>query len=130
MTQTPVTVAVARGQPWWSWLPRQRSFQIAAAAWFLLTLAVPLLAGSSLPFDRPSLEGQSVGLQLLNAESNLVLALLVIGLAIAVTRDRVVPDLAARVPSRTMAVAEVGVLVGYGVLLQAVGVLVRIFGIR
>ena len=129
MTQTPVTVAVARGQPWWSWLPRQRSFQIAAAAWFLLTLAVPLLAGSSLPFDRPSLEGQSVGLQLLNAESNLVLALLVIGLAIAVTRDRVVPDLAARVPSRTMAVAEVGVLVGYGVLLQAVGVLVgRLIG--
>jgi hypothetical protein len=124
MAQTATTGSRPRGAGWWLWLPRQRSFQLTAVVWLVLSLAVPFLAGPGLPFDRPSLEGQSVTLQLLNAESNLVLALGVIALTMIVTRHRVVPDLAARVPSRAMAWVEVSALIAYGVLIQAVGMLV------
>lgn len=123
MAQTSA-LGIPRGESWW-WLLRQRSVQVTLAGWLLLTLAVLPLAGfSNLPFDRPSLAGQSVTLQFVNAESNLVLALMIIALALVVTRRRVVPDLAARVGSRQIAVAKVSALVVYGVLIQAFGVLV------
>jgi hypothetical protein len=109
---------------WLRFVLGERSVQLALAGWLLITLALPVLAGSSLPFDRPSVEGQSVGTQILNAQSNLILALLVMGLAYTATRHRVAPDIAARVPSRAVALTEVTLLVGYGILVQAVGVVV------
>jgi hypothetical protein len=119
---TPVAeVGTRRG---WRRFLGERSVQLALGGWLVATVAVPFLAGSSLPFDRPLVDRQSVGAQIANAESNLIVALLVIGLAYAVTRGRRAPDIAARVPSRAVAIAEVSALVGYGVLVQVVGVIV------
>jgi hypothetical protein len=113
-----------RRQPWWVWASHQRSFQLALAGWILIALAIPLLAGPSLPFDRPALADQPVGTQIFNAHSLVVLALMVIAVANLVTPHRVVPDIAARMPERAVAAVEVGVLVTYGVLIQAGGVIV------
>jgi hypothetical protein len=128
MKQT-ATVAQHRSQHWWVWALQQRSFQIAVAGWVFIGIALPLLAGSSLPFDRPALADQPVGTQIFNAHSLLVLALLVIAVANLVTPHRVVPDIAARAPARAVAAYEVGVLVVYGVLIQVGGVIVgRLIG--
>jgi hypothetical protein len=108
----------------WRRLVGERSVQLAFAGWLAITLAAPLLAGSSLPFDRPLVDRQPVAAQIINAQSSLILALLVIALAYAVTRGRRAPDIAARVPSRAVAVSEVSALVGYGVLVQVGGVIV------
>jgi hypothetical protein len=108
----------------WLWILRQRSAQLTIAGWVLIAVAVPVLAGPTLPFDRPTLEGQSVGTQIINAHLNLVLALFVIALALVATRHRVVPDLASRAPTRAIALTEVAVLVVYGALIQAGGALV------
>jgi hypothetical protein len=114
---------------WWVWALQQRSIQLTLAGWLVITIAVPLLAGPSLPFDRPSLAAQPVETQIINAQSNLLLALLVIAVAYVATRHRVAPDLAKRVPARAIAVTEVTVLVAYGALIQAGGVLVgRLIG--
>jgi hypothetical protein len=110
MTHT-TAVAERTAQPWWLSILRERSVQLTLAGWLVISIAVPILAGSSLPFDRPSLEGQPVGTQIVNAQANLVLALMVIALAYAATGHRVAPDIAARAPSRALAVAEVTVLV-------------------
>jgi hypothetical protein len=108
----------------WRWILGQRSTQLTLAAWLAIAVAIPLLASGSLPFDRPSLDGQPVSTQIVNAHLNLVLAVCVIALAYVVTRHRVVPDIAARAPARAVAALEVGVLVAYGVLIQAGGVVV------
>jgi len=123
MTQV-ATVTAHRTQHWWVWALQQRSFQLTLAGWILIAIAIPLLAGPTLPFDRPALADQPVGTQILNAHSLLVLALMVIAVAYLVTRDRVAPDVAARAPARAIAAVEVGVLVAYGVLIQAGGVIV------
>jgi len=94
MTHT-ATVAQSPPQHWWVWALQQRSFQLSLAGWILIALAIPLLAGPSLPFDRPALADQPVGTQILNAHSLLVLALMVIAVANLVTPHRVVPDIAA-----------------------------------
>src|SRR5262245_40728874 len=123
------TVGAHRTQHWWVWALQQRSFQLALAGWILIAIAIPLLAGPSLPFDRPSLADQPVGTQIFNAHSLVVLALLVIAVANLVTPHRVVPDIASRAPARAVAAYEVGVLVAYGVLIQAGGVIVgRLIG--
>jgi hypothetical protein len=123
MTQAAI-IGEGSARPWWVCVLHQRSFHLALAGWILIAIAVQILAGSSLPFDRPSLEGQAVQTQIVNAHLNLVQALLVIALTYAATQHRVAPDLAARVPSRAVAVGEVAGLVAYGVLVQAGGALV------
>jgi len=118
-----------RAQRWWVWALQQRSLQLALAGWILIAIAIPLLAGPRLPFDRPALADQPVGIQIFNAHSLLLLALLVIAVANLVTPHRVVPDIAARAPAGAVAAYEVGVLVAYGVLIQAGGVIVgRLIG--
>jgi len=123
MTQA-AAIRPHRTEPWWLWVLKQRATQLALAGWLVIAIAIPLLAGPSLPFDRPSLADQPVGTQILNAHSLVLLALMVIALAYVVTQDRVVKDIAARAPARAIAAVEVGVLVAYGVLIQAGGVIV------
>jgi hypothetical protein len=81
------TVAQYRPQHWWVWALHQRSFQLTLVGWLIIAISIPLLAGPSLPFDRPALTGQPVRTQIINAHSLLVLALLVI--AVANRHDRV-----------------------------------------
>ena len=91
--------------------------QVVTAGWALATIAVFLLVGDGeLPFgEQPSLEGVSLAGQVINGWAALGIALLLIGVTFLVTRGRAVPDMAARAPEKTVALAETAALVGYGV---------------
>jgi hypothetical protein len=102
MTQT-TTLMKHPPRHWWLWALQQRSIQLTLAGWLIIAIAIQLLAGPSLPFNRPSLADQPVGTQIFNAHSLLVLALMVIAVANLVTPHRVAPDIASRVPARSIA---------------------------
>jgi hypothetical protein len=90
--------------------------------WVGLTgVALVLAGGDTLPFDRPALAGVPALTQVINGWLNLLAAGVLIVIALLVTRRRAVPDMAARSPGRSQAVREVGLIVGYVVLAQAVG---------
>lgn len=91
----------------------------------LATTAVFLIVGDGeLPFgERPSLEGVLLAGEVINGWANVGVALILIGVTYLVTRGRVVPDMAARAPGRSAALAETAGLVGYGVLVQFGGLL-------
>jgi hypothetical protein len=106
--------------------PRQRGsgpvIWITALVWVGLTVvAIALAGGDTLPFDRPTLAGVSALAQVINGWLNLLGAGVIIVVALLVTRRRAVPDMAARAPGRRQAVREVGLIVGYLVVAQAVG---------
>src|SRR5829696_7424988 len=105
--------------PWVRFLSLQ-SVQLMAAFWVLATIAVFLIVGDGeLPFgERPSLEGVLLAGEVINGWANLGVALILIGVTYLVTKGRVVPDMAARAPGRSAALAETAGLVGYGVLVQ------------
>ena len=93
-----------------------QSVQLAAAIWVLATIAVFLIVGDGeLPFgERPSLEGVLLAGEVINGWANLGIASILIGVTPLITRGRAVPDMAARAPEKTVALAETAVLVGYG----------------
>ena len=96
-------------------LIRQRSVQVAAALWVLGSAAVFPLAGGELPFVRGH-EVLPVATEVVNGQLNLLLALVLIVITLAMTRRRPRVDLAARAPERSVARRETLRLVGYGVL--------------
>ena len=104
-------------RPPWARFLFLRSVQVVTVGWALATIAVFLLVGDGeLPFgERPSLEGVSLAGQVINGWAALGIALLLIGVTFLVTRGRAVPDMAARAPEKTVALAETAALVGYGV---------------
>src|ERR671911_1344983 len=110
------------------WLRRflfLRSVQVVTAFWVLATIAVFLIVGDGeLPFgERPSLEGVLLAGEVIYGWANLGIALILIGVTFLITRGRAVPDMAARAPEKTVALAETAALVGYGVLVQFGGLL-------
>lgn len=107
-------------QPWWRGFITNRAVQVAAAFWLLGTLAAVVLGGEGgLPFgDRA---GTPVGAELFNVWGGLVVALLLVAVAYFVTRRRVVTDMAARAPARSVARLELTLLTFYGVLIQLGG---------
>jgi hypothetical protein len=94
---------------------RWRTVQVTVAAWVAANLAVVLLAHGHLPFHRPALHHASFGSQLLSPNLNMLEALGVIALAWALTRRRVVPDVAARAPERAVARRETTWVILYGI---------------
>src|SRR5215216_4598417 len=113
-------------RPPWARFLFLRSVQVVAGFWVLATIAVFLLVGADgeLPFaEGPSLEGVLLAGQVINAWATLGIALILIGVTFLVTRGRAVPDMAARAPEKTIALAETAALVGYGVLVQLGGLL-------
>jgi hypothetical protein len=93
----------------------ERSVQITIAAWVAAQIVVLALAGGQLPFHRPSLHGASFGMQVLSPDVAMLEALLVIALAFALTRRRVIPDVGARAPERALARRETIGAVLYGI---------------
>src|SRR5215204_6302095 len=113
-------------RPPWARFLFLRSVQVVAGFWVLATIAVFLLVGADgeLPFaEGPSLEGVLLAGQVINAWATLGIALILIGVTFLITRGRDVPDMAARAPEKTVALAETAALVGYGVLVQLGGLL-------
>jgi len=115
-TQTP------RGSSFASLLS-QRSVQIAIAVWLLANALVLTLGRDGLPFDRPSLAGTPVAQQVIFANAGLLEVFGLIWVVYALTRRRVIPDVAARAPDPDTARREVLLLVAYGILAQAGGYL-------
>ena len=113
------------GRPPWLRFLSLRSVQLTAAFWVLATIAVFLIVGEGeLPFgERPSLEGVLLAGEVINGLANVGVTLILIGVTYLVTRGRAVPDMAARAPGRSAALAETAGLVGYGVLVQLGGLL-------
>src|SRR5829696_8867141 len=111
--------------PWLRRFLSLRSVQLTAAFWMLATIAVFLIVGNDeLPFgERPSLGGVLLTGEVINGWANLGVALILIGVTYLVTKSRAVPDMAARAPERSAALAETAGLVGYGVLVQFGGLL-------
>jgi hypothetical protein len=111
-------------RPTASWLRRllaERSVRIAAVAWILATVLVVPLAGGQLPFHRPGLHGQPFAFQLAAPTVALIEVFGLMAVVYALTRRRVVPDVAARAPERGVALRETLGLIGYGVAALAVG---------
>jgi hypothetical protein len=113
------------GRPPWLRFLSLRSVQLTAAFWVCATIAVFLIVGDGeLPFgERPSLEGVLLGGEVINGWANVGVALILIGVTYLVTKGRAVPDMAARAPGRSAALAETAGLVGYGILVQFGGLL-------
>ncbi len=112
-------------RPPWARFLFFRSVQVVAGFWVLATIAVFLIVGDGeLPFgERPSLEGVLLAGEVIYGWATLGIALILIGVTFLVTRGRAVPDMAARAPEKTVALAETAALVGYGVLVQFGGLL-------
>jgi hypothetical protein len=110
-----------------SWLGRllaEPSVRITLLAWLAANVAVVLLARGHLPFERPAVAGRSYLAQLLAPNVAMLEVLGLIAVAFALTRKRVIPDVAARAPQRAIAVRETAALVGYGIAGLAGGWLV------
>ncbi len=98
-----------------------RSVQLVLAFWVLATVAVLLIAGDELPFDRPAVAGSSLAFEVASGWISLSAVLLLGSIIYLVTRKRVVPDMASRAPARAGALAETALLVGYAILVQLGG---------
>jgi hypothetical protein len=100
-----------------SWLARlgaEPSVRITVIAWLAANLAVVLLARGQLPFHRPTVHAPYLT-QLLSPNLAILEVLALIAVTFALTRNRVIPDVAARAPERTTAVRETLALVGYAI---------------
>jgi hypothetical protein len=79
--------------------------------------------GREMDRPQPSLEGVLLAGQVIYGWATFGIALILIGVTYLVTRGRAVPDMAARAPEKTVALAETAALVGYGILVQLGGLL-------
>jgi hypothetical protein len=107
----------------------ERSVQIAWLVWLIANVLILVIAQGSLPFNRPALAGQSFAEQVISANLGLLEIFLLMGIVYALTYKRHVPDMATRAPERVVALREMLLLVGYGVVAQLGGFLLgRAFG--
>ncbi|WP_433463547.1 hypothetical protein [Spirillospora sp. CA-128828] len=91
---------------------RERAVQLTLLGWLLANAVVLVVGGRTLPFDWP---GTAVAGQLVEFAARALEALLIIALAYALTRRRVVPDVAERAPAeRARAMRETLLLLSYG----------------
>lgn len=98
-----------------------RSVVAFAVGWLAVSATALLLGGDRLPFDRPAVAGRPTSSQVLGGWLNLLAALLLVAIALRMTRNRTVPDLAARAPDRRLAARELGLLLGWVAVVTAVG---------
>jgi hypothetical protein len=80
--------------------------QVAAVLWIVANVAVVLLAGGLLPFDRPAMAAMPFVQQVALPSFGLIEVFALMAVVYVLTGRRVIPDLAAREPERAQA-AEV-----------------------
>jgi hypothetical protein len=99
----------------------QPAVQIAATLWVVATMAVFMLAGGFLPFDRPAVSGMSVVQQILLPTFGMLEVFLLMAITYFLTAHRVAPNVAARAPARALAARETTLLLAYAGLGQIGG---------
>jgi hypothetical protein len=100
---------------------RHRGVQATITLWVIGYVLVVLIAGGSLPFDRPAVAALPFALQLAAPSITLIEILVLMGLVFLLTRRRVIPDIASRAPHRQLALRETLLLIGYAALGQVGG---------
>jgi hypothetical protein len=98
-----------------------RGVQATITLWVIGYVLVVLIAGGSLPFDRPAVAALPFALQLAAPSITLIEILVLMGLVFLLTRRRVIPDIASRAPHRQLALRETLLLIGYAALGQVGG---------
>jgi hypothetical protein len=98
-----------------------RAVQLFAAATILSLLIVALLGAGGLPFDRPAVATMEMVPNLAIQVVQILIALVVIGVAFLVTRRRAAVDLDARTPERAIAKRETIGLLVYGTVVLVLG---------
>ena len=98
--------------------------QVAAALWIVANVAVVLLAGGVLPFDRPALADMPFVQQVALPSLGLIEVFALMAVVYVLTGRRVIPDITARAPGRAQSARETTLLLGYAGLGQLGGWLV------
>src|SRR5215472_4615280 len=114
MPRAATLAASGHARTWLGRLLAGPGVRITLLAWLAANLAVVLLARGHLPFERPAVHGRSYLGQLLAPNVAMLEVLGLIAVAFALTRNRVIPDVAGRAPARAVAARETAALVGYG----------------
>jgi hypothetical protein len=91
---------------------------VAVGLWVAANVAVVFLADGRLPFNRPALAGMSFAQQLALPSMGLIEVFVLMTVVYFLTRRRVIPDIAARAPERSLAARETAALLGYAGLGQ------------
>jgi len=98
-----------------------RWVQITVGLWIAAHVAVLLLAGGQLPFDRPALAGLPFASQVAAPTLLLIETMVLMAVVYGLTYRRDVPDLAARAPEPRQAARETLMVLAYAALAQAGG---------
>lgn len=120
MTSTPAAPTPSLGSVLRA-IVRHRGVQTAAALWVACYLVVLSLARGALPFDRPAVAKLRFAVQLAAPTIGLIEIFVLMVLAFLLTRNRTVPDMAARAPERRAALRETILVLAYAALGQAGG---------
>jgi len=94
---------------------------IAVILWIAANGAVLLLADGRLPFDRPALAEIPFAVQVAAPTFVMIQIFLLMGVVYWLTRNRAIPDIAARAPARHIAGRETAALLAYAAAGQAGG---------
>ncbi len=108
-----------------------RGVQAAAALWVIAYVLVLWLADGTLPFDRPAVAKFPFITQLAAPSLTMTEIFVLMAITFLVTRRRLIPDIAARAPDRSIAIRETTGLLAYAALGQVGGwVLGPVLGFR
>jgi hypothetical protein len=98
-----------------------RGVRTVAAMWVAGYLIVIWLAHGSLPFDRPAVAQLPFAVQMAAPTIGLIEIFVLMAVVFWLTRDRVIPDMAARAPERRVALRETILVLAYAALGQVGG---------
>ena len=130
--QVPIGIPPAQG-PRTGWLAsilRDRFVQIGVAAWILFSIAIPLLANGTVPFDQPDLARIPYSSRVWGEITGPIFALILIGVIFALTHGRLV-DVGTRAPEKAAAWRETVAVLVYGAAVLIAGKFVgRLVGVH
>ena len=130
--QMQIEVPPAHG-PRTGWLAsilRDRVVQIGVAAWILFSIAIPLLANGTVPFDQPDLARVPYSWRVWGEITGPIFALILIGVIFALTHGRSV-DVGTRAPEKAAAWRETVAVLVYGAAVLIAGKFVgRLVGVH
>jgi len=130
--QVPIEAppAPGPGSGWLATILRDRIVQIGVAAWILFSIAIPLLANGTVPFDQPDLRRVPYSLRVWGEITGPIFALILIGVIFALTHSRSV-DVGTRAPEKAVAWRETIAVLLYGAIVLIAGQFVgRLLGVH